>query len=330
MREYGVVYTKFWTDEDVQSLSDGAQLLFLYLLTGPHTTAAGCFRLPLAYIAADRKWGAETVLERFAELSANGFAYRCKMTEWVIIPKFLKHNPIPNPNCGLAVAKALDFLPKTFSKLPLLVSMLEQFENRFPDGFINGLRNRLANGMPNQNHEQEQEQDLRNTSTDVEVSSSDPAGSKDLPLTFPAQSKPETCLKAREADVPKRAQDDRTPHQAIIALYHEILPMCPVVKVWNDDQRKRLKARWNEKPERKSLDWWREFFQRCAASDWLTGRVRSFVCDLDWLVGPKNMAKVLNGRYDNRGPRTGSSLGDRNALVAQQAIERRRLANAGQ
>jgi hypothetical protein len=146
----------------------------------------------------------------------------------------------------------------------------------------------------------------------------------------PAQSKPETGLKAREADAPKRAQDDRTPHQAIIALYHEILTMCPKVEVWNDDQRKRLKTRWNEKPERKSLDWWREFFQRCAASDWLTGRVSSFVCDLDWLVGPKNMAKVLNGRYDNRGPRTGSSLGDRNAMVAQQAIERRRLANAGQ
>ncbi len=147
MRDYGVVHTKFWTEDDVQGLSDGAQLLFLYLLTGPHTTAAGCFRLPLAYISADRKWDHKTVLERFTELSGNGFAYRCENTEWVIIPKFLKHNPIPNPNCGLAVAKALDSLPKAFSRLPLLISMLEQFENRLPNGFMDGLRNRLQNSI---------------------------------------------------------------------------------------------------------------------------------------------------------------------------------------
>ena len=131
----------------------------------------------------------------------------------------------------------------------------------------------------------------------------------------PAQPKP----KAADGD-PKRTQD-KTPHQAIVALYHEILPMCPQVKVWNPEQKSRLRTRWNEDKNRQSLDWWRWFFQRVAASDWLTGRVKDFVCDLDWLVGPKNMAKVLNGRFDNRGPRTGSRQADRNALAAQAFVQ---------
>jgi len=330
MRDYGVVHTKFWTEDDVQNLSDGAQLLFLYLLTGPHTTAAGCFRLPLAYISADRRWSQENSLERFAELSENGFAYRCENTEWVIVPKFLKHNPIPNPNCGLAVAKALDCLPKNFSKLSLLIEMLTPFDNRLPNGFLNGLRNRLPNGMPNHEQDQEQEQDLRNTPSDEGVSSSEPSASADMSptekpeiggsdsqgqLEHPAQPEPTAADGA-----PKRTQD-RTPHQAIIALYHEILPMCPKVEVWRDRQRARLRTRWNEDPQRQSLDWWRDFFQRVAESDWLTGRVRDFVCDLDWLVGPENMAKVLNGRYVNRGPRTGSHQTDRNVRAAQAFIQ---------
>jgi hypothetical protein len=159
MRDYGVIFTKFWTEPDVQAMSEGAQMLFLYILTGPHTTAAGCFRLPLAYVAADRNWTIAQVAERFEELSRNGFAYRCPKTDWVVIPKFLKHNPIANPNCGVAVSKCLDSLPDCFTHLDKLINMLSQFTNRLPNGFLNGLANRLPNGMPNQDQEQDQEQE---------------------------------------------------------------------------------------------------------------------------------------------------------------------------
>jgi len=149
----------------------------------------------------------------------------------------------------------------------------------------------------------------------------------------PAQPKPETRPKAREADVPKRARDD-CPHREIVEAYHEILPELPHVRVWDGDNKAQLRSRWNESAERRALAWWREFFQRVKASDFLCGRKAGngrdpfFAC-LGWLVKRSNLAKVLNGQFDNRGPRTGSSLGDRNAMVAQQAIERRRLANEG-
>ena len=317
MRDYGVVHTKFWTEDDVQGLSDGAQLLFLYLLTGPHTTAAGCFRLPLAYISADRKWSTETVSERFAELSRNGFAYRCENTDWIIIPKFLKHNPIPNPNCGMAVAKALDSLPRSFSKLSLLIGMLEPFSNRMPNGFMNGLQNR----MPNHEQNQEQEQDLRDRPSDEgRLSTSPPDGD---PVDPPSQSEPETGQPAREDDAPQRARDD-CPHAEIVALYHERLPTLPRVRVWGPENRTQLRSRWREDKGRQSLDWWQAYFDRVHASDFLCGRKAGskgpFFASLSWLVNRTNLGKVLNGQFDNRGRGTGSRQADRNALAAQAFV----------
>ena len=54
---YVKVCPKFWTDDKVQPLSDDARLLFLYLMTSPHSNMAGFYWLPLGYIAEDLRWG---------------------------------------------------------------------------------------------------------------------------------------------------------------------------------------------------------------------------------------------------------------------------------
>ena len=74
MREYGQIQSLFWTDIDIQAMSDQAKLLATYLLTGPHATALGCFRLADGYVTDDLGWSSETLSKRFAELSRNGFA----------------------------------------------------------------------------------------------------------------------------------------------------------------------------------------------------------------------------------------------------------------
>lgn len=87
-------------------------------------------------------------------------------------------------------------------------------------------------------------------------------------------------------------------------LYHEILPANPRMKVWNGQRAKHLRARWREEPKRQSLDYWRRFFEKCAASRFLTGQTvgkdgRAFLPGLDWLILPTNFAKVIEGRYDD-------------------------------
>ncbi len=172
------------------------------------------------------------------------------------------------------------------------------------------------------------DKDLRNTPSDEGVPSGTPPHGSEPDQS--AQSKPETGQKqAREDDAPKRARADDCPHQDIIAAYHELLPGLPRVESWAEDNRAQLRARWREDKTRQTIGWWRDYFARVATSDFLCGRRPgrdggAFFSNLSWLVKRTNLGKVLNGAYDNRGPRTGSSLGDRNALAAQMAIANRR------
>lgn len=104
----------------------------------------------------------------------------------------------------------------------------------------------------------------------------------------------------------KRVQAPACPHADIVALYHECLPAHPAVKVWGDDRQAQLRKRWREDPKRQSLDYWRRFFLHVGKSPFLTGKTtgrdgRSFLATLDWLVGPQNFAKVIEGRYHDRG-----------------------------
>lgn len=82
-----------------------------------------------------------------------------------------------------------------------------------------------------------------------------------------------------------------------------------IVEVWNMTPRlvpaksvtgpilKRVKLRLAEHPE---VEWWAALFTRVSASDFLTGRKTDFAATLDWVLGPKNLAKIEAGNYDNR------------------------------
>ncbi|MDX9896334.1 MAG: hypothetical protein RBS34_12850 [Desulfofustis sp.] len=95
---------------------------------------------------------------------------------------------------------------------------------------------------------------------------------------------------------------DDCPHEQIVDIYNEVLPELPKVIVWSKHRRQVLRSRWREDRKRQSLEWWREFFGKVARSDFLMGRRGDFRADLEWLIGAKNIVKVLEGRYDNNTP----------------------------
>ncbi len=101
-------------------------------------------------------------------------------------------------------------------------------------------------------------------------------------------------------DVSKKKGKPVCPHQVIIEAYHQLCPVLPRVESWNDASQKVLATRWRERPERQEIEWWERYFKRVNLSDFLNGRVKEFTANLNWLIGPKNMEKVLNGFYDNR------------------------------
>lgn len=106
------------------------------------------------------------------------------------------------------------------------------------------------------------------------------------------------------------------PHERIIAMYHEELPMLPRVREWTGTRQAHLRARWKSKmianghaPEYTStpagLIWWRNFFRYVGESKFLMGQVSGregrppFEADLEWLIKPGNHVKVVEGKYHN-------------------------------
>jgi hypothetical protein len=87
------------------------------------------------------------------------------------------------------------------------------------------------------------------------------------------------------------------PHKKIIDIYHQELPSLPHINEWDATAAKWLKARWREKKERQSDEFWREYFRYVGKSDFLMGNKTDFQADLRWLVRPSNFAKVVNGNY---------------------------------
>lgn len=112
MRDYGKVHTSFWTSETTRSLSEDGRALALYLLTSPHSTIAGVFRLPDGYVCEDMQWTTERVSEGFRNLELKGFANRCETSKWVWIRKFIEWNPPENPNQRKGAIKAAMLAPK--------------------------------------------------------------------------------------------------------------------------------------------------------------------------------------------------------------------------
>lgn len=98
---------------------------------------------------------------------------------------------------------------------------------------------------------------------------------------------------------------DTCPHQEIIDLYHRILPMGRQVRIWNEARRIKLRARWREDVKRQTLAWWEKFFIYVAESDFLTGKTgttgrQPFEVDLEWIVTPANLVKIIEGKYHER------------------------------
>src|SRR5688572_7750347 len=97
MSRYRTVSIKMWGDDRFLRLSSpkpNAQTLWIYLLTGPHTTA-----LPGAFVAGEASlsealgWPSVSLHKAFTEVLAEGLAEVDSKTRLVFIPKAVRHNP---------------------------------------------------------------------------------------------------------------------------------------------------------------------------------------------------------------------------------------------
>ena len=113
MRDYGLVHNTFWSSPTTADLDSDAKVLALYLLTSPHTTTSGAFRLPDAYACEDLRWDAKRFRNSLETISRAGFVKVDEATRWVWIVNFAKFNKPANPNIRKAAIKQVQGMPES-------------------------------------------------------------------------------------------------------------------------------------------------------------------------------------------------------------------------
>lgn len=293
---YRVVSVRMWGDAKFCSLTplpSSGQSLWLYLLTGPHTSQIpGVFVMGKAAMAEALEWSPESFDKPFDELIAKGMVeFDAKSRMW-FIPNAIHHNPPPNPNVVLSWRSTWPLLPECGFRerietylSEVLAAMgdtwVEAFKVVCGKGSAKGIGKGSANHSPNRMAKQEQEQEQ-----DKEPSASSLAATPTP--TIPC------------------------PYSKIVELYHSLLPELPRVKLMAEARQKVMRKRWawvisstkSDGARRatnadEALQWFRGYFDLTSKNDWLMGRSgrsqehANWQADLDYLLTDRAMTHVI-------------------------------------
>jgi hypothetical protein len=293
LSRYRKIEVRTWSDEKFRNLSPipaSGQGLWFFLLTGPHTgPIPGLFRAGRAAMAEELGWEVEAFDEAFREVSQQGMAKADFKAKLVWLPNAIRHNKPESPNVVRSWRVELDLLPECALKREAIAAIRECLEvagpsyvAAFDELFSTGSDEPApkasgkasAKAMPNQEQEQEQK--------------NEPIGS------------------VASGDLPACKT------QAMVDLYHEVLPELPAVRLLNDPRKKALSRLWKwiltsakadgarrAHTSDEALSWLREYFGRARENDFLMGRTgrsgehANWQCDLDFLLTDKGMKHVI-------------------------------------
>lgn len=121
--------------------------------------------------------------------------------------------------------------------------------------------------------------------------------------------------KDKEEDIEEKEkikEKENISYQQIADLYNSLCPSYPSIRSLSEARKKAIKARLRTY----TADDFRTLFEKAEASEFLKGgNARNWSATFDWLVKDANMAKVLDGNYDNKGVKHNGSA-ERNSKSA--------------
>ena len=128
----------------------------------------------------------------------------------------------------------------------------------------------------------------------IEKSSDTSSDCKTIPSSDVAVSEEDI---EEELEKEKDKKNNRVDYQQIADMYNEICLSFPHLKSLSDSRKKAIKARLNTY----SIDDFKTLFEKAEESDFLKGKNdRNWSATFDWLIKDSNMAKVLEGQYENK------------------------------
>lgn len=92
MRDYGIIKPAFWLGKTGRALRGNmeAQVVAMYLLTGPHANMIGLYRCPVAYISADTGLTMEGASKGLQYLIESGFCIYDEESEIVFVTNMIR------------------------------------------------------------------------------------------------------------------------------------------------------------------------------------------------------------------------------------------------
>lgn len=314
---YRRVSVRMWGDCKFASLSPlepSGQALWLYLLTGPHTSAIpGVFVAGRAAMCEALDWPQEAFDEALKEVIDQGLAVFDAKTRLWWVRQALKHNLPASPNVVRSWRQQWLMLPECdlLNRIAgglrdVLVGMSspgsptpfgEAFDEVTGKGSPKPSPKALSNpssepsDKPSPNQEQEQKQEQ-----------------KEKPVSVASQPR----SRAKAGDPKPTMTVIPCPYAEIVALYHEKLPDLPKVKLMRPSRHGALRKFWGwvlsstksggtrrATTAEEALEWLGNYFARAAENDFLMGRGlrgakhANWRCDLDFLLTDKGMKHVI-------------------------------------
>lgn len=122
-----------------------------------------------------------------------------------------------------------------------------------------------------------------------------------------------------DTDIKKR---ERVDYQLIADMYNDTCVSFPKLKTLSDTRKKAIKARLHTYTN----DDFKLLFAKAEASDFLKGKnARDWQASFDWLIKDANMAKVLDGNYDNK--EKAQSISNTTANQVEEMLKRQEEIN---
>jgi hypothetical protein len=283
MRSFAAVLSQFWTGttgKAITAAGKDARIMATYLLTCSHANMLGLYRLPVLYAAEETGLKRREVTVALGQLKELDFTYYDESTEFIWVLEMARFQ------LGLLHGETLKDGDKRAKGAARLYKQIPS--NPFLDPFHDRYAEVL--GLP-----------IRRDFLSETKPHASPFRGASKPLTrgYGPGPDPDLVRKGEMGETKTVASPSLELTSEKVREDWNAIPGVKPCKKLEKTIRDRIQARLKDYP---SQDWWTNFFQQVKASDFLCGRTNGkdgpFQASLDWVLGPRNLDKLLAGNYD--------------------------------
>jgi len=283
MRDYGTISPKFWTGKTGKAIRGNleAQLIAVYLMTGPHAESLGIFSCPIVYMSHDTGLPIEGASKGLRSLIEAGFCQYDEETEEVFVVNMAAHQIAETLS---AADKRCSWVKKELKKVAS--SQLVSAFNAIYSVAYNLGESGSEEGQ-NTSPIEAPSKPLRSLELELELDKSAKALSSSAKLP--------TC-----------------PVERVVEVYHEVLPELPAVRLKTESRTRAIRKFWQwvltskkadstrrAESSEQALAWLADYFGRVRDNDFLMGKTpktgdhAGWKCDLDYLLTERGMKQVI-------------------------------------